>query len=105
MPAVMTTVIFIKGLDKYPDRAKLAGIADYGRRRGWNVQSVEAIDSRAKLKAVLELWSPGGIIVNCGAGYNTLPPSAYGEMPVVFFAFPDASVRNPYFRILSSASA
>ena len=99
----MTTVIFIKGLDKYPDRAKQAGIADYGRRRGWNVQSVEAIDSQAKLKAVLDLWSPAGIIVNCGAGYNTLPPSAYGKTPVVFFAFPDASARHPVSCVYNDA--
>lgn len=90
---IMTTVIFIRGLDKYPDRAKLAGIVDYARPRGWYVQSVEAIDSREKLKAVIDLWSPAGIIVNCGAGFNPLPPAAYGKMPVVYFLFPDPAGR------------
>lgn len=87
----MTTVIFIRGLDKYPDRAKQAGIVDYARQHGWDVQSVEAIDSREKLKALIDLWSPAGIIVNCGAGFNTLPLAAYGKTPVVFFLFPNAA--------------
>ena len=64
MPAVMKTVIFITGLDKYPDRMKQAGIADYARRQGWNLQTVEPIRSRATLKVLKDLWSPAGFIIS-----------------------------------------
>lgn len=105
MPVVMTTVIFIKGLDKYPGRAKLAGIADYARQHGWDVQSVEVVNSHKKLKDILDLWSPDGIIVNCGAGSNTLPPSAFGKTPVVFFAFPGTRELQTANTIYNDAAA
>lgn len=99
----MKTVIFVKGLDKYPDRMKLAGAADYARAHGWDLLPVERLGSRAKLKAVIDLWSPDGFIVNRSAGLNNLPPSAYGKVPVVFFSFPDAHDGHPVNRVYNDA--
>lgn len=104
-PDIMTTVIFIKGLDKYPDRVKQAGIADYAHQYGWDIQSVEAVDSIKKLKAIVDLWSPDGIIVNCGAGSNALPPSGFGKIPVVFFAYPSAHERRSVNYVYNDATA
>ena len=103
MPAVMKTVIFITGLDKYPDRMKQAGIADYARRQGWNLQTVEPIRSRTALKALTDLWSPSGFIISCAAGLNTLPPSAYGKTPTVFFTFPEKKNARPICRVYNDA--
>lgn len=99
----MKTIIYVKGLDQYPDRIKLSGIADYARKCGWNLQPVEHITSQAKLKAVMELWSPSGIIINQGAGLNRLPSSTYGKTPVVFFTYPGENDASPINRVYNDA--
>lgn len=86
----MITVIYVKGSERYPDRRKQAGVADFARGHGWNLQTVGAIDTAEQLKTILELWSPAGFIVNRAAGLNRLPAAAYGRRPVLFFEFPSS---------------
>lgn len=84
----MTTVIYVKGRDKFPDRTKLVGIAEYARRRRWNLQTMEAIKSVSQLKSAIELWTPSGFIVNRGGGLNGIPVSSFLGIPTVLFHFP-----------------
>ena len=92
----MKTVIFVYGAEKFPDRRRLAGLSEYARRRGWSVQSVEALRSASQLREVVRLWRPDGFVVSCGAGLNSLPERCYGGVPVVFSRHPgqDRSVRG-----------
>lgn len=97
--SAMRTVIFVKGSGNYPDRMKQAGITEYAQQNKWNLFSVEPLNTQAELKDVIDLWSPSGFIISCGGGLNTLPPSAYGKIPAVFFTVPDKNDTLPICRV------
>ena len=50
----MKTVIYVNGIGKYPDRRKLSGVHDYAVSHGWNLQSVERLESAATGHSILE---------------------------------------------------
>ncbi len=101
----MTTVIYVNGIGKFPDRRKLSGVHDYAVLHGWNLQSVEPIESTADIKAHVKLWSPAGFIVNRAGNQNRLPPSAFGGCPVVFFEHPLSRNAKDAIRIYNDSAA
>ena len=101
----MKTVIYVNGAERFPDRQKCAGLKSFAAERGWTVQSVRALRSRAELKDVVSLWHPDGFVVNCGAGLNELPVSAYGDTPAVFFDHPRGTARPAGNCIFNDATA
>ena len=101
----MKTVIYVNGIGKYPDRRKLSGVHDYAVSHGWNLQSVERLESAADIKAHLKLWSPAGFIVNRAGNQNRLPPSAFGGIPVVFFEHPVSLNAKDAIRICNDSAA
>ena len=101
----MKTVIYVNGAERFPDRQKCAGLKSFAAEKGWAVQSVRALRSRAELKDVVSLWHPDGFVVNCGAGLNDLPVSAYGDTPVVFFDHPRGTARPAGGCVFNDAAA
>lgn len=101
----MTTVIYVNGIGKFPDRRKLSGVHDYAVLHGWNLQSVERLESAADIKAHIKLWSPAGFIVNRAGNQNRLPPSAFGGVPVVFFEHPVSLNAKDAIRIYNDSAA
>lgn len=100
----MTTVIYIKGRDKFPDRQKLAGVTNYARLHGWNLQTMEPVKSATQLKSMIDLWSPSGFIVYQGAGLNDLPLADFQGIPTVFFHFPVPGDRKKKHCIFNDAN-
>ena len=101
----MKTVIYVNGPGKYPDRRKLSGVHDYAVSQGWNLQSVERLESTADIKAHIKLWSPAGFIVNRAGNQNKLPPSAFGGIPVVFFEHPVSRNAKDAIRVYNDSAA
>ena len=101
----MKTVIYVNGHGKYPDRRKLSGVHDYAMSHGWNLQSVERLESTADIKAHVKLWSPAGFIVNRAGNQNKLPPSAFGGIPVVFFEHPVSRNAKDAIRVYNDSAA
>ena len=101
----MKTVIYVNGIGKYPDRRKLSGVHEYAVSHGWNLQSVERLESAADIKAHVKLWSPSGFIVNRAGNQNKLPPSAFGDIPVVFFEHPESATQKDAIRIYNDSAA
>ena len=101
----MKTVIYVNGPGKYPDRRKLSGVHDYAMSHGWNLQSVERLESTADIKAHVKLWSPAGFIVNRAGNQNKLPPSAFGGIPVVFFEHPVSRNAKDAIRVYNDSAA
>ena len=101
----MKTVIYVNGPGKYPDRRKLSGVHDYAVSHGWNLQSVERLESTADIKAHIKLWSPAGFIVNRAGNQNKLPPSAFGGIPVVFFEHPVSRNAKDAIRVYNDSAA
>ena len=101
----MKTVIYVNGIGKYPDRRKMSGIHDYAVSHGWNLQSVERLESAADIKAHVKLWSPAGFIVNRAGNQNKLPPSAFGGIPVVFFEHPVSRNAKDAIRVYNDSAA
>ena len=91
----MRTIIYVNGLEKYPDRQLCSSVKAYGAKAGWNVQSVRMLKSAAMIGRLKSLWNPDGFVVNCGAGLNNIPISAFGGTPVVFFDNPRGHARPP----------
>ena len=91
----MRTIIYVNGLEKYPDRQLCSSVKAYGAKAGWNVQSVRMLKSAAMIGRLKSLWDPDGFVVNCGAGLNNVPISAFGGTPVVFFDNPRGHARPP----------
>lgn len=84
----MKTVIFVYGAGKFPDRRRIAGLTEYARSHGWNLQSVEALKSVGQLKELIRIWQPDGFVVSCGAGFNRIPEKCFDGIPVVFSKHP-----------------
>ena len=84
----MRTVIYVNGAERFPDRRRVAGLAEYARPRGWNLQSVEALRSARQLKELIRIWRPDGFVVSCGAGFNRIPKKCFGGIPVIFSKHP-----------------
>ena len=59
----MKTVIYVNGTEKFPDRRRIAGLSEYARSRGWNLQTVEALKSAGQLKEVIRIWEPDGFVL------------------------------------------
>ncbi len=101
----MKTIIYVNGTEKYPDRRKLSGIQDYAGAHGWNLQSVECLESAADIQAHVKLWAPAGFIVNRAGNQNMLPPSAFGGIPVVLFEHPVSRNAKDAIRIYNDSAA
>ncbi|MGI5869003.1 MAG: substrate-binding domain-containing protein [Kiritimatiellia bacterium] len=72
---------------------KLAGIRRYAKARGWDVVPVDRRESRpAKILKQLAKHEPIGCIIECSDGREDLPPSRFGDLPVVYLN----SARNLY---------
>lgn len=60
---------------------KLNGIAEFARTKDWRLQVMEANMPSSKIRELLALWRPSGIIVDD----DTLQPGAIKPIPSVFF--------------------
>ena len=81
---VMKTVLYVNGTEKFQDRQRLAGVTEYARQHGWNLQSVEPLQSPRQAKELVRIWNPDGFIVCRGATLNQLPAKCFGNAPVLF---------------------
>lgn len=84
----MKTVLYVKHSEKFSDRRKLAGVSEYARAQGWNLQAVEKVERTDQLTELIRFWKPSGIIVNQSAGTNRIPPSLLVDVSTVFFHYP-----------------
>ena len=80
----MKTIIYVSGTDKVQDRRRLFGLTEYATRHGWNLQTVEAMQSPQQVKELMRIWKPDGIIVCRGAALNDLSAKSFGKTPVLF---------------------
>ena len=78
------TVLYVNGTEKFQDRQRLAGVAEYAQQHGWNLQSVEPLQSPKQAKELIRIWKPNGFIVCRGALLNQLPTKCFGDVPVLF---------------------
>ena len=78
-----------KSTSSFPDRRRIAGLSEYARLHGWNLQTVEALKSAGQLKELIRIWKPDGFVVSCGAGFNRFPEKCFDGIPVVFSKHPD----------------
>jgi len=101
----MKTVIYVNGTDKIQDRRRLAGVKDYAQRHGWNLQSVEALQSQTHAKELIRIWKPDGFIVCRGAALNNFPAKSFGEIPVLFSHNPGMSGNAKENCIFNNANA
>ena len=69
----MKTVLYVNGTEKFQDRQRLAGATEYAQQHGWNLQSVESLQSPKQAKELIRIWNPDGFIVCKGATLNQLP--------------------------------
>lgn len=92
----MRTVLYVNGTEKFQDRQRLSGVAEYAKKHGWNLQSVESIASPNQAKALMRIWKPDGLIVCRGAMMNQLSAKCFGDTPVLFSHNPilDESARE-----------
>lgn len=80
----MKTVLYVNGTEKFQDRQRLAGVTEYAQQHGWNLQSVEPLQSPKQAKELIRIWNPDGFIVCKGATLNQLPAKCFGNAPVLF---------------------
>ena len=85
----METVIFIKGIDRHPDKRKLDGVREAAARLGWRVQVSAPIRSKAEIAELEKFWNPVGYIVASGISKGAMSAPLFGEKPVVWFYLPD----------------
>lgn len=85
----MQTVIFVKGIDRHPDKRKLDGVREAASRLGWRVQVSSPISSKGEIAELEKFWNPIGYIVASGISKGAMPAALFGEKPVVWFYLPD----------------
>ena len=54
----MKTVLYVNGTEKFQDRQRLAGVTEYAQQHGWNLQSVEQLQSPMHAKELVRIWKP-----------------------------------------------
>ena len=82
--ADVKTVIYVNGLERYPDKRLLAGVRSFAEEKGLDVLPVPTVQSPGQLSRLVDMWDPAGFVVNCSAGTNKFPLSAFAGRPVVF---------------------
>lgn len=90
----MNTVLVFRSSHAVAFRKKLSGIAEVARRRLWNVQVVEPVETADAIRDLIRLWKPVGCIVGCGADVNRFPPAAVGRLPLVYVDRPSRQLRK-----------
>lgn len=87
--ACVETVIFIKAIDRHPDRRKLDGVREAAGHLGWRVQVSAPVSSTAEVAELEKFWDPVGYIVASGISKGSMPVTLFGKKPVVYFNLPD----------------
>ena len=82
----MKTVLYLDmWIGERIQERKLAGIRRFARTAGWDVVPVDEVSSRpTPLRRLLDSVRPVGVIIECSAARTDLPPSLFGEVPVVY---------------------
>ena len=81
----MDTILYFQSQPKVNAVEKLGGVQDVAAKCGMLVQTVEGLPGAKRIKALVDFWHPAGAIVECGGMAATVPPSVFGDLPVVFF--------------------
>lgn len=61
-----------------------AGVSSAASFRSFRLRVVGNVSSREAVKTLLDLWTPLGCIVHCGAGNLDVTPDDFGSVPVVW---------------------
>ena len=85
----METMIFVKGIDRHPDKRKLDGVLEAAARLGWRVQVSAPILSGKELAELEKFWHPVGYVVASGISKGAMTASLFGKKPAVWFYLPD----------------
>ena len=99
----MKTIIYVSGTDKVQDRRRLFGLTEYATRHGWNLQTVEAMQSPQQVKELMRIWKPDGIIIDASGNPRMFDNAKFGKIPVVLMN-PETSIRGHQHPSVSSDS-
>lgn len=82
--SIMDTILYFQSPSKTSAHDKIAGVRRFAAVMNWHVQVVEGLLPPKTMLHLIDFWLPHGIIVECGGGYNDIPSSLYGELPIVY---------------------
>lgn len=97
----VSTVLFFRSPQKreWPAKEKLAGVYRYARARKWHIVTLDAPQSAAEAKLVVDSWRPLGCLVDMDASRRIFTARALGGVPAVFMDFDDKLMRGQTFRV------
>ena len=106
----MKTVLFFQASFCDSNQRQLAGVYDFARKAGWNVQVVEygATFSKKRkpdVNALKAFWNPDGCIVDCGGAVEVLKLADFGKTPTVFLDRHPASIEKGAVCVASDSAA
>ena len=80
----MDTILYFQSPSKTSAPDKIAGVRRHADVADWHVQVVDGIPSSKALAGLVAFWHPLGVIVECGGGYQEIPPDLFAELPTVY---------------------
>ena len=80
----MDTILYFQSPSKTSAPDKIAGVRRHADVADWHVQVVDGIPSSKSLAGLVAFWHPLGVIVECGGGYQEIPPDLFGGLPTVY---------------------
>jgi len=80
----MNTILYFQSPSKTSAPDKLVGVRRYAAIANWHVQVLEGIPSPKSIPELRAFWNPIGAIIECGGGYQEIPPAIFAEMPCVY---------------------
>ena len=86
-------------------RRKLDGVRRFARPQGWDVATLApAVSTPTSVRALLARRNPAGCIVDLSGAAEDLPPSLFGEVPVVYLDVQEPFVQRPYSVLCDNAA-
>lgn len=80
----MDTILYFQSPTKTSAPDKIAGVRRHAAVADWHVQAVDGIPTSNALEGLVSFWHPLGIILDCGGGYQEIPPDLFAGLPTVY---------------------
>ena len=101
----MKNILFLTSSSRHSCQDRLAGIYRYAKGKGWRIQVIERERMKLSPAKLMNLWSPAGVIAECGHEFPELASKAFRNVPLVYLAEDPAVDRKHGFFVNTDEKA
>jgi len=80
----MDSILYFQSPSKTSTPDKITGVRHHAAAMNWHVQVVDGLPTPTTLAQLVDFWHPIGCIVECGGGYQEIPPELFSGLPTIY---------------------